>query len=81
MSDLIVNGNSVNIPSGRASYAAIDTGTTLVGGPLSAVGALFNQIPGAQAGTGNFDGYYIYRESLIAMLLDEKGSFCSVLRL
>jgi len=70
--DLIVNGNSVNIPSGRTSYAAIDTGTTLVGGPSSAIGALFSQIPGAQAGTGNFDGYYIYRESSIAMLSGEE---------
>ena len=75
-----MNGNSVNIASGRASYAAIDTGTTLVGGPSSTVGALFSQIPGAQAGTGNFDGYYIYRESSIIITLDEAFTlFCSAI--
>jgi hypothetical protein len=60
-SDLNVNGNSVSLPSGRSSYAAIDTGTTLVGGPSSIIKDLYSQIPGAQAGSGNFEGYYIYR--------------------
>ncbi|KAJ3557477.1 hypothetical protein NP233_g11731 [Leucocoprinus birnbaumii] len=60
LSNLLVNGNSVSVPSGRASYAAIDTGTTLVGGPSEAVQSIFEQIPGAQAGSGNFEGYYVY---------------------
>ncbi|KAF5362015.1 hypothetical protein D9756_002632 [Leucocoprinus leucothites] len=60
LNNLLVNGNSVSIPSGRASYAAIDTGTTLVGGPQSAISLLYNQIPGSQVGSGNFEGYYIY---------------------
>lgn len=52
----------MNLPSGSASYAAIDTGTTLVGGPASEVAEMFAQIPGSQPGTGNFNGYYTYRE-------------------
>jgi hypothetical protein len=57
---LTVNSNSVSIPSGQSSYAAIDTGTTLIGGPASEVAALYAQIPNAVAGTGNYVGYYLY---------------------
>ncbi|ODN83728.1 hypothetical protein L202_01820 [Cryptococcus amylolentus CBS 6039] len=52
---LTVNGNFVNISQPQA---AIDTGTTLIGAPPSAVQAIFAQIPGSQpldasiAGTG-----------------------------
>ena len=60
---LTVNGASVTLNSGSASYAAIDTGTTLVGGPPDAIAALYAQIPGSQALTGDNAGYYTYRES------------------
>ncbi|KAF7370629.1 Aspartic peptidase A1 [Mycena sanguinolenta] len=53
-------GNSVSLPSGEDSYAAIDTGTTLVGGPPDQISALYAQIPDSQPGTGNFDGYFLY---------------------
>jgi hypothetical protein len=59
--NLTVNSNSVSLPSGQSSYAAIDTGTTLIGGPASQVAAVYAQIPSAVAGTGNYDGYYLYR--------------------
>src|SRR5262245_53736616 len=39
---------------------AIDTGTTLVGGPPDVVAQIFAQVPGAEPGTGNLDGYYTY---------------------
>jgi hypothetical protein len=58
---LSVNSSSISLPSGSSSYAAIDTGTTLVGGPRSVISRMFDQIPGSQAGTGNFEGYYTYR--------------------
>lgn len=58
---LTVQGTSITIPSGSDSYSAIDTGTTLVGGPSTYISSLYSQIPGATLGTGNFDGYYIYR--------------------
>jgi hypothetical protein len=60
MTQLSVNGNSITLPSGTASYSAIDTGTTLVGGPAGQVSAMYAQIPGAQPGTGDLEGYYTY---------------------
>ncbi|PIL25348.1 transporter [Ganoderma sinense ZZ0214-1] len=60
LTGLSVNGNTVSLTSGSASYAAIDTGTTLVGGPTSAISALYAQIPGSQALTGENAGYYTY---------------------
>ena len=59
---LTVNGASVTLNSGSASYAAIDTGTTLVGGPPDAIAALYAQIPGSAALTGPNAGYYTYRK-------------------
>jgi hypothetical protein len=60
MTSMTVQGNSVTIPTGTDSYSAIDTGTTLVGGPTSAIAAIYAQIPGSAAGTGNYAGYYTY---------------------
>lgn len=60
--DISVNGESVNAPTGEEAYAAIDTGTTLVGGPSSAIAEIFAQIPDSQPGTGDFESYYTYRE-------------------
>jgi cathepsin D len=60
MTSLAVNGNSISLPSGTASYSAIDTGTTLVGGPAAQIAALYAQIEGSTAGTGDLDGYYTY---------------------
>ncbi|KAG5641425.1 hypothetical protein DXG03_005241 [Asterophora parasitica] len=57
---LTTQGTSVPVPTGAAAYAAIDTGTTLVGGPSQYMSAFYSQIPGAQPGTGNFNGYYTY---------------------
>jgi len=57
LTGLTVNGASVL--SGSVN-AAIDTGTTLVGGPTDAISALFAQIPNSQPGTGDLEGYYIY---------------------
>ncbi|KAG6820410.1 hypothetical protein H0H93_000917 [Arthromyces matolae] len=60
LTSLATNGESISIPSGTDSYAAIDTGTTLVGGPSKYLSQFYAQIPGATAGTGNFQGYYTY---------------------
>ncbi|KAB5594986.1 Lysosomal aspartic protease [Ceratobasidium theobromae] len=57
LTGLTVNGASVL--SGSVN-AAIDTGTTLVGGPTDAISSIFAQIPNSQAGTGDLDGYYLY---------------------
>ncbi|KAL4078971.1 aspartic peptidase domain-containing protein, partial [Scleroderma yunnanense] len=60
ISSMTVQGNSITIPTGSSAYAAIDTGTTLVGGPSSAIQNIYAQIPGSAAGTGSWQGYYSY---------------------
>ncbi|KIJ20642.1 hypothetical protein PAXINDRAFT_165539 [Paxillus involutus ATCC 200175] len=55
-----VQGNPVSMPSGSASYAAIDTGTTLIAGPNSSIAAIYAQIPGSSPGTGGWEGFYSY---------------------
>ncbi|KAI9067956.1 acid protease [Trametes sanguinea] len=60
LAGLTVNGNSVDVGSGSAAYAAIDTGTTLVGGPQDVISALYDAIPGSQALTGQNAGYWTY---------------------
>ncbi|THH00463.1 hypothetical protein EW145_g7072 [Phellinidium pouzarii] len=60
LSELTVQGKSVTLTPGSTSYAAIDTGTTLVGGPSDAIAALYAQIPGSQPGSGNYEGYFEY---------------------
>ncbi|KAF8757931.1 peptidase A1 family [Rhizoctonia solani] len=54
-----VGVNGANI-LGSTVNAAIDTGTTLVGGPTSAIAAIFAQIPNSEPGTGDLEGYYLY---------------------
>ncbi|KAF8074696.1 aspartic peptidase A1 [Lyophyllum atratum] len=60
LTSLTTQGNSVDVPSGREAYAAIDTGTTLIGGPQDVVTEFYSKIPGAAPGTGNFEGYFTY---------------------
>jgi cathepsin D len=54
-----ISVNGVNVLSGSVN-AAIDTGTTLVGGPSDAIASIFAQIPNSQPGTGDLSGYYTY---------------------
>ncbi|KAG1878625.1 acid protease [Suillus tomentosus] len=60
ITSMIVQGKSIFLPSGSASYAAIDTGTTLVAGPAASIAAIYAQIPGSQPGTGSWEGFYSY---------------------
>jgi cathepsin D len=56
-----VNGNSINIgTSASSSFSAIDTGTTLIGGPSAVIKEIFSAIPGSQPATGDYQGYYTY---------------------
>lgn len=52
---------TLNMTAESASLAAIDTGTTLVGGPAAIIQQMYSTIPGSVPGTGNYDGYYTYR--------------------
>lgn len=57
LDSISVNGQRANI--GNSPLAAIDTGTTLVGGPQAAVRAVYSLIPGAQTAPG-MSGYYLF---------------------
>ncbi|KII87254.1 hypothetical protein PLICRDRAFT_112830 [Plicaturopsis crispa FD-325 SS-3] len=59
ISSVTVQGTALTLESG-STLAAIDTGTTLVGGPSAAIQALFAQIPNSVAGTGDYESYYLY---------------------
>jgi len=59
MTELDVNNQSVPITAGE-QFAAIDTGTTLIGGPADMIANVFAQIPGSQQGTGDLEGYFTY---------------------
>ena len=61
-SALTVQGSAITLGSGKDSYSAIDTGTTLIGGPESAIAEIYANIPDSSPETGEFDGYYSYRE-------------------
>lgn len=56
---LSVNGQSANI--GNGPLAAIDTGTTLIGGPSSSIQAFYSQINGSRsASSAGMPGYYLF---------------------
>ncbi|KZP34386.1 acid protease [Athelia psychrophila] len=58
VSGVTVQGSSVGIATGSSAIAAIDTGTTLIGGPSADVQKIYAAIPGSVALTGQFAGYY-----------------------
>ncbi|KAI0032714.1 aspartic peptidase domain-containing protein [Vararia minispora EC-137] len=58
VSSLSLNGNSVAL--GSSNLAAIDTGTTLLGGPTTAVQNFWQQVNGAQALTGQSQGFWAF---------------------
>lgn len=60
LTTLTVQGNSITLGSGQNSYSAIDTGTTLIGGPQDAIEEIYANIPDSSPGTGNLEGYYTY---------------------
>ncbi|KAH9447901.1 hypothetical protein Pst134EB_021893 [Puccinia striiformis f. sp. tritici] len=53
-----INGGVVNGSEGNS--AAIDTGTSLIGGPAEVVRNIFSQVPGSRPGTGAYKGYYTF---------------------
>ena|ERR1700761_6222311 len=58
---LTVNNQSIDIGSTAASsYSAIDTGTTLIGGPPAVIKSIFSTIPGSAPATGDYEGYYTF---------------------
>ncbi|KAH8107704.1 aspartyl protease [Cristinia sonorae] len=60
MSEITVNGKAVQIPTGNAALSAIDTGTTLVGGPSAGVQAIYDAIPGSEPLDGQQKGFFAF---------------------
>ncbi|KAK7692175.1 hypothetical protein QCA50_003796 [Cerrena zonata] len=60
MTGVTVSGRSVSVPTGNSALSAIDTGTTLIGGPSTAVKAIYDAIPGSTALTGDLAGFFSY---------------------
>ncbi|KAF5324960.1 hypothetical protein D9758_017739 [Tetrapyrgos nigripes] len=62
LTTLTVNSQSVSLPpsSNSESFAAIDTGTTLIGGPPEIIDAIYKNVPNSQALSGNSEGYYSF---------------------
>ncbi|KAI1795502.1 acid protease [Ganoderma leucocontextum] len=60
LSGATVQGKSVSVPTGSAAASAIDTGTTLIGGPSGAVTAIYNAIDGAQPLGGQLQGFWAF---------------------
>jgi len=58
MASMSMQGSDINM--GGAVAAAIDTGTTLIGGPSDVVAAIYAAIPGAKQMTGSYANYYEY---------------------
>jgi cathepsin D len=57
-----VNGQNVQISTGAEALSAIDTGTTLIGGPTDGVQAVYAAIPNSQALSGQMEGFFAYRK-------------------
>jgi len=60
MTGISVQGVPVSLGNTGPVNVAIDTGTTLIGGPSSAIASIFAQIPGSTPGSGNTAGYWMY---------------------
>jgi cathepsin D len=61
-SAVTVDGTSVAITTGTTALAAIDTGTTLIGGPTTDVAAIWAAVPGSQASQDS-QGFFEFRAS------------------
>ena len=64
MTAVLVNGQSVSVPSGDLSVAAIDTGTTLIGGPTAGVDAIWAAVPGSEPLSGGLFSFRTFLSSL-----------------
>ncbi|PFH46190.1 hypothetical protein AMATHDRAFT_70417, partial [Amanita thiersii Skay4041] len=59
LSQVTVQGKNIPITTGDSAISAIDTGTTLIGGPTNDVKAIYNAIPGSQV-LENSGGLYAF---------------------
>jgi hypothetical protein len=59
LTSITIQGQTIDLGS-QSNGAAIDTGTTLIGGPSDAIVNIYSNVPGAQRGTGDYEGYWLY---------------------
>jgi cathepsin D len=59
--DVTVQGNKIKIATGDAGIAAIDTGTTLIGGPSDDVRNIWAAVPNSEPMDGSMEGFYSFR--------------------
>jgi hypothetical protein len=64
---LDVNGFPLNLNSQSSPNVAIDTGTTLIGGPANEVKQFYSQVVGSSPASGSYQGincrFYYYRKN------------------
>jgi cathepsin D len=67
----MVQGKSIPVGTGSSAVGAIDTGTTLIGGPTAAVQAIYDAIPNSQAvpNSGGLFAFRKYRSRISFILL------------
>lgn len=58
LADAIVQGQSIQISAG---LSAIDTGTTLIGGPTDEVTRIWSAVPGSQEVGPDMPGFWTFR--------------------
>ena len=58
MDSMTVQGTTVNL--GSSNVVAVDTGTTLIGGPSDSIAQIYAAIPNSKQMTGSYANYYEY---------------------
>lgn len=68
-----IQGSTISL--GSSNYAAIDTGTTLIGGPSSIVADFYSKIPNSRKMTGSYANYYEYPCTTSVQMVLKFGAF------
>jgi hypothetical protein len=63
-----VQGSTLTANPNAQSLAAIDTGTTLIGGPTAVVTEIYSKIPDSQPLSGQMQGYFSIRKTSLVIL-------------
>lgn len=78
MAGITLNGTS--LPNVGSPNVAVDTGTTLIGGPSAVVESLYEGIGGAYALDQQYEGYYTFPCNATVNIAFEFGNEVSLAR-